>query len=693
MTDTPRGALDAAGEFPRRLAFFNAGFLWQRRVRRILSLAGYELAPAGLGGADAVVVWGQSPYARRGVRVAEARGLPLIRVEDAFLRSIRPGRKGDAPLGLIIDDLGVHFDSARPSRLEQILGRNPLDDANLLRRAREGMARMARAQLSKYNATDPSLPPPPAGYVLVIDQTRDDAAIRHAGASAATFAEMLAEARLAHPRSRILIKTHPETAMGLRAGHYGAGDCDERTRLCDEPIPPRTLLEGAVAVYTVSSQMGFEAILAGHRPHVFGQPFYAGWGLTDDRMPVQRRTRRLTPTQLFAAAMILAPVWYDPCRDRLCTFEEALDQLEAEVRAYREDRRGYVATGMRLWKRGWLQRAFGREQAIRFRSDPMDAARLAARLDRPLMVWGATVPDLHAPGVPVLRTEDGFLRSRGLGAALVPPTCLILDDLGLHYDPQHESRIERHITAPLTDGDLARAERLAMRIVQSGVTKYNLSGDLPDLPAGRRILVPGQVEDDASIRLGCDQIRTNLDLLRATRAANPDAVIVFKPHPDVVAGLRKGAVDPALLQREGLAEVIADGADAAALIHACDEVWTMTSLLGFEALLRGKSVTCLGTPFYAGWGLTTDLGPVPERRRRAADGHPLPRPSLMHLAHAALIAAPRYFDPATGRPCSPEAALDRLIASPPAPQGALLRGLSKLQGMFASQARLWRRGQ
>jgi capsular polysaccharide export protein len=38
------------------------------------------------------------------------------------------------------------------------------------------------------------------------------------------------------------------------------------------------------------------------------------------------------------------------------------------------------------------------------------------------------------------------------------------------------------------------------------------------------------------------------------------------------------------------------------LINQVNEVWTMTSLLGFEALIRGKSVTCLGLPFYCGWG-------------------------------------------------------------------------------------------
>jgi capsular polysaccharide export protein len=116
----------------------------------------------------------------------------------------------------------------------------------------------------------------------------------------------------------------------------------------------------------------------------------------------------------------------------------------------------------------------------------------------------------------------------------------------------------------------------------------------------------------------------------------------------------------------------------------------MTSLLGFEALIRGKAVTTLGAPFYAGWGLTTDLGPVPDRRSRAPDGHPLPRPGLAQLIHAALIAYPRYYDPVSRRPCPPEVVLDRLARGEVPHPGALLRGLSKLQGLLASQARIWR---
>jgi len=674
----------AAGVLPRRLFFYNAGMV---RFRRMLALAGHELAFGLPGPEDGVVVWGRSPYARRGEAVAARRGVPLVRIEDAFLRSVKPGRMGGLPLGLMIDGQGVHFDAASPSSLEALLARHPLDDSNLLARARDGMARIKAMDLSKYNMHDPALPLPAPGYVLVVDQTRGDASVRHSGATEATFRDMLVQAREDHPTARLLIKTHPETTLGLRAGHFGPEDEGAGVSLLTAPVSPRGLLDGAIAVYTVSSQLGFEAVLAGHRPKVFGQPFYAGWGLTDDRTPPPRRKRVLTRTQLFAGAMILAPHWFDPCRDRLASFEEALNQLEAEVRAWREDRHGHVAHGMRMWKRGRLQAVFGTEKPLEFQEDAAKAVSHAK--GGGLLVWaGRDRPELAAPDVTLRRVEDGFLRSRGLGAALIPPLSLVTDDLGIYYDPTRESRLERLIRAPLPAGGAARAEALQKALIAARVTKYNLPGALPDLPEGRRILVPGQVEDDASIRLGAGQIRTNLGLLQVARSANPEAVLVYKPHPDVEAGLRPGALsDPDLA---GLADVTARAADPVALIDACDEVWTMTSLLGFEALLRGKPVTCLGAPFYAGWGLTRDLGPVPARRRQAPDGHPLPRPALTHLIHAALIGYPRYYDPVSRRACPPEVAVERLAQGDLPRPGLGLRLLAKLQGRFVTHARLWR---
>jgi capsular polysaccharide export protein len=378
--------------------------------------------------------------------------------------------------------------------------------------------------------------------------------------------------------------------------------------------------------------------------------------------------------------MILYPAWYDPYRDRLCAFEDAVDTLEALTRAWREDHAGYVASGMRLWKRRPLQRVLGRETPVLFRDPAAKAAATAGAEGRKLIVWAGKVDPAH--GTPI-RVEDGFLRSRGLGAELVPPLSLVLDDLGIYYDPTRESRLERLISASvdLPPAALARAEALRRRIVAAGVSKYNLACEAPtDLPEGRRILVPGQVEDDASILTGAGAVRTNRALLEAVRQANPDAAILYKPHPDVEAGLRAGAIDPAEAAR--LADRVLTRADPVALIEAVDEVWTMTSLTGFEALLRGKPVTCLGTPFYAGWDLTSDLGPVPARRQA--------RPTLQGLVHASLIAYPRYHDPVTGLPCPPEVAVDRLADGPLPRGGPALRLLAKAQGMLASFAWLWR---
>jgi capsular polysaccharide export protein len=665
---------------PRRLWHQNLSFVRDARLHRILALAGHDLRFGLPGPDDGVLVWGRRHTAWRGEAVAARRKVPLIRVEDAFLRSIHPGRSGgEPPLGLLIDPLGVHFDSHQPSRLEEILAAQDLQKPDILEAAKLGIARLRHHDLSKYNNHDPDLSLPQPGYVLLVDQTRGDAAIRYGAASEVTFRDMLTAALHENPDARIVIRSHPETSAGLRPGHYGPADTGGRVTILTAPVSPHRLLEGAGRVYTVSSQLGFEAILHGHRPQVFGQPFYAGWGLSDDRHPLQRRTRRLTAEELFAGAMILAPLWYDPCRDRLCDLGQVIDQLEAEVRAHRADRRGHVAAGMRLWKRPRLQAVFGGAGALQFRDDPDKADALASSTGRSLLIWSGKEPPGFTPKAPCLRVEDGFLRSRGLGAELVPPLSLVTDDRGIYYDPTRPSQLDALVATPLPPGGLERAGRLMARLRAEGVSKYNLGGPPPRLPEGHRILVPGQVEDDASILRGAGEVRTNLALLKAVRAANPLAMVIYKPHPDVLAGLRAGAIPDERLA--GLADLVVTSTDPAALLAEVQEVWTITSLLGFEALIRGLPVTCLGAPFYAGYGLTRDLGPVPGWRAPT---------DLTTLAHATLIAYPRYWDPVSRRPCPPEVAVDRLAAGTVPHPGPVNRLLSKAQGRFASFAHLWR---
>ncbi|MGR3714842.1 MAG: capsular polysaccharide biosynthesis protein [Shimia sp.] len=623
---------------------------------------------------DTIAVWGNSPTAHRGHTVADQTGASITYFEDAFLRSLFPGRiRREPPIGLLIDTKVPHFNPRVRSDLEDILTDDPLDDSALLNRARGAIARIKEAHLTKYSAVETDAPLPAPGYVLVIDQTRGDASVLASapgeGIAESRFREMLVMAQEEHPGCRVLIKTHPETQQGARSGYFGPEDETDRVSLYSDAISPWQLFEGAVGVYAFSSQLGFEAIYAGHKPRIFGQPFYAGWGLTQDEYPVPRRQRILTRAQLFAAAMILYPTWYDPSRDALCALEGAIEHLAAQARAWREDRHGWTAHGMRLWKRKPLQAVFGRFKPIVFDRD---------RDDRPAMVWASKTGPEGA-----MRVEDGFLRSRGLGAELVPPLSLVCDDLGIYYDPSQESRLERLIAqrADLRADQSLRADRLIANLCKLGLSKYNLGGSYSDLPKGHRILVPGQVEDDASIRTGTTDITTNLDLLRSTRAANPNAVIIYKPHPDVHAGLRTGALTAEDLTP--FADVVLPDADMAALLQEIDAVWTMTSLTGFEALIRGKPVVTFGTPFYAGWGLTEDRGAVPPRRKAT--------PTLQGLVHATLIDYPRYFDPKTAMPCTVEVAIDRLATGDIPRPSAANRLLSKLQGAFASASWIWRR--
>ena len=95
-------------------------------------------------------------------------------------------------------------------------------------------------------------------------------------------------------------------------------------------------------------------------------------------------------------------------------------------------------------------------------------------------------------------------------------------------------------------------------------------------------------------------------------------------------------------------------------------------------MLRGRAVTTYGVPFYAGWGLTNDLGPVPDRRTS--------RRNLDELVAATLLIYPRYFDPVTGLPCPAEVAVARLSATEE-PDTNLLVGMRRLQGKFMRRLR------
>lgn len=296
--------------------------------------------------------------------------------------------------------------------------------------------------------------------------------------------------------------------------------------------------------------------------------------------------------------------------------------------------------------------------------------------DAEVVVWKSrTAPtaleELQRRHARIVEAEDGFIRSIGLGADCVPPLSLVVDRKGIYFDPGQPSDLENLLErGQFTLDDIDRARRLRALIVEHGVSKYGVGQRVLRRRTDQaHVLVTGQVEDDRSVQCGGGVVATNFELLKRARLRAPGAYLIYKPHPDVEAGHRVGAIADATALN--YANEIVRDQSISSLIDLVDEVHVNTSLAGFEALVRGKAVTTHGVPFYAGWGQTRDLGDVPARRST--------KRTIDELVAAVLLHYPRYLDPLTGLPCTPETLVHRLAQGAVAPQGMLVR-LRQIQG-------------
>ena len=652
----------------RRIATFSRGIARIPHLDSFLQAKLYLLGTAFASTPDkldAVVGWGNKANTAKAQAYAHQKQLPYYRLEDGFLRSFDLGVNGAPPLSLILDKSGIYYDASQPSDLERLIVGSTFTDAEVSQ-AETAKALILAHQLSKYNKYTNRLPEAlNAGrHVLVVDQTRGDVSISGAMANQATFAHMLAMAKQENPHAKIWIKTHPDVAAGKKQGNLDYQD-DTGIGVISEPVNPLALMEKMEAVYTVSSQMGFEALLLKKKVVTFGIPWYAGWGLTDDRhdqigclKDTQRRAPR-TLIQLFTAAYLQYCRYLNPITGAASSLLDTIDYLAKQKSDYRLLECNLVSFGLSAWKRLTFAPFFNSLGiTVRHTRSLSRLQKWAQQQPITVLLWGMKHPHIsewaQQQRIAVMRVEDGFLRSAGLGSNLTPPLSLSFDDEGIYFNPQQASRLESILNhAHFHPHELDTANELIQQLIKHHLNKYNVGSEtsLPTLPeTERRILVPGQVEDDASIRFGTTRIQTNLALLQAVRQANPDAYIIYKPHPDVLSGNRIGDIPPA--QVLNYANKLIENANISVCIDVVDEIHTMTSLAGFEGLVRGKKVTCYGQPFYAGWGLTQDMAGAPSRRQQ--------KRTLAELVAATLIRYPVYVHPHTHQTLSVRDALSVL---------------------------------
>lgn len=586
---------------------------------------------------NAVAGWGRKPTAAKARKIAAENGLPYISLEDGFIRSFGLGVDGAAPMSIITDDLGVYYDASKESRLEKLIEQGA--SAADAKRARALMGKLHLEKISKYNCYSEDWSAPAGDCVLVVDQCYDDASVKYGNADAESFSAMLEAAKAENPNAQIIIKTHPDVVAGKRKGYLNfTENTDDNVTILSENINPYILFKNVSKVYTVTSLLGFEALLAGVALRCFGMPFYAGWGLSNDEQECARRGKNAKLEDLVAAVYFYYARYVNPYSAQKCEVEEIVEIICDLKNYYAAHQENYHLVGFSIWKRAFLKDFLESPyNKLKYHWNFSSAARAANSDGAAVVIWAAKEDKYKedlAQAKRLYRLEDGFIRSRGLGSDLIPPGSLILDRSGIHFNYKLGSDIEKILNARnISKVEILRAQKLRQLILENSITKYNSESarDLPELPKNQtKILVVGQVEGDASIRFGSPKIHTNQALLDAVRAKNPKAYVIYKPHPDVLAGNREGRCDTKL------ADYVAANITIHALLEKVDEVHTITSTVGFEALLHGKKVVTYGVPFYAGWGLTVDMEKATQRKHGDI--------GLDEIVAAALIKYPIYYD-------------------------------------------------
>ncbi|EAL7805080.1 capsular polysaccharide biosynthesis protein [Campylobacter jejuni] len=615
--------------------------------------------------------WGRKKSGLKAMNLAKKYKAKFILLEDGFIRSLNLGVENSPSFSMVKDDIGIYYDATAPSKLENLLNTYEFKDEEI-KQAKKAIELIKKYKISKYNN---NLDIPDDYFqkdekrVLIITQTANDASLEFGLAKDKTV-DMIKDAIKENPDSKIYIKIHPDVLNGKKQSDLDINSLPKECILITENFNPTALLEFFDKVYTKTSGMGFEALMQECECICYGMPFYAGWGLTKDKLECRRRMQKRSLEEVFYAAYILYTEYFNPYLNQKSNIFDTIQTLAKYKDIEKANSNRLFFFGFSKWKRKFVKPFFiAKNNEIIF-LDFLDCLKnIQLKEDDKFFIWGKRI-DYNTLKSTLIKkaqdenllhftpkissVEDGFIRSISLGSDLTRPFSLIIDDKGLYIDPNKPSKLEELLQNEIFDENmLNRAKNIIKILLENRFSKYNgLKHENLKINAkiGQKIiLIPAQVEDDASMILGGFGLST-LDLLKEVRAKNQDAYIIFKPHPDVLSGNRVGLKDETLIL-EFCDEIVKDCSIDSA-IKIADEIHTITSTSGFDALLRAKKVFTYGMPFYAGWGLTKDKHKCKRRTRKL---------SLEELVAGALITYPRYINPKTKTLCEIEVCLDIML--------------------------------
>ncbi len=260
--------------------------------------------------------WGRKKSGQRAISLAKKHNTSYILLEDGFIRSLDLGVKGSPSFSIVEDNVGIYYDATVPCRLENILLSYDFgNDLELISKACKAIELIKKHHISKYNHAkniDKNYFTTNERKVLIIAQTAGDSSLEYGLGNSFTTDEMINAAIKENPDCKIYLKIHPDVLSGKKKSDIDIKNIDKNISIISEDVNPISLLKHFSKVYTKTSGMGFEALILGCECVCFGMPFYAGWGITDDRVRCDRRSRKLTVVEVFAAAYILYTRYVNP---------------------------------------------------------------------------------------------------------------------------------------------------------------------------------------------------------------------------------------------------------------------------------------------------------------------------------------------------------------------------------------------
>lgn len=301
----------------------------------------------------------------------------------------------------------------------------------------------------------------------------------------------------------------------------------------------------------------------------------------------------------------------------------------------------------------WLNR--GKEECLK-NNDKYDSL---------FLFWGEkwfeenkliAILESHAFNIPIILLEGGYLLNKiGKYSSL----SFVTESFPYYSCKHYVSSLELMLLKSngLTKEQTERARSLIKKIVENKLTKYNhqpIKNISLNENFKRRVLVVDQVLNDMSLQTNDVTLDDCKKMLEDAIRENPDAEIVVKLHPDSCPIRGNGSISYARkqtafgylnsLSKEELKKkritLLSEAINPYCVFEQkIDEVYTLNSQLGWEALMYGiKKVHCYTHAWYSGWGLTDDKV-ILSRRKNAC------KKTLEELFYRFYIDYTHYFNP------------------------------------------------